>query len=91
MRIDRCAFVAGANALIATPRLLKAFTETTPKPTGLTLIPPAACAATHTLRIAPVTLDIAPGVSIKTIGYNGQVPARCSVSNGEFQSRSTTS
>jgi FtsP/CotA-like multicopper oxidase with cupredoxin domain len=28
----------------------------------------------YTLRIAPTTLDIAPGVSIKTLAYNGQVP-----------------
>jgi FtsP/CotA-like multicopper oxidase with cupredoxin domain len=30
--------------------------------------------ADYSLRIEPVTLDIAPGMSIKTIGYNGQVP-----------------
>jgi FtsP/CotA-like multicopper oxidase with cupredoxin domain len=30
--------------------------------------------ADHTLRIEPVTLEIGKGVSIKTIGYNGQVP-----------------
>ena len=28
----------------------------------------------HTLRIEPCTLDIGPGVSIKTVAYNGQVP-----------------
>jgi len=28
----------------------------------------------HTLRIEPCTLEIGPGVSIKTLGYNGQVP-----------------
>src|SRR4029077_13514938 len=27
-----------------------------------------------TLRIAPVSLEIAPGVVIKTVGYNGKVP-----------------
>lgn len=28
----------------------------------------------HTLRIEPCTLEIAPGTTIKTLGYNGQVP-----------------
>lgn len=28
----------------------------------------------HSLRIEPCTLDIGPGVSIKTVAYNGQVP-----------------
>lgn len=36
-----------------------------PQPTG---------DADFTLRIGPVTLDLAPKRSIKTIGYNGQVP-----------------
>ena len=30
--------------------------------------------ADYALRIEPCTLDIGPGVSTKTIGYNGQVP-----------------
>ena len=30
--------------------------------------------ADHSLRIQPCTLEIGPGVTIKTIGYNGQVP-----------------
>lgn len=30
--------------------------------------------ADHSLRIAPCTLDIGKGVSIKTLAYNGQVP-----------------
>src|SRR3981189_3277503 len=28
----------------------------------------------HTLRIEPCTLEIAPGTTIKTLAYNGQVP-----------------
>jgi hypothetical protein len=28
----------------------------------------------HTIRIAPVSLEIAPGKIIKTTGYNGAVP-----------------
>lgn len=31
-------------------------------------------AVDHTLTIQPCTLDISPGVSVRTIGYNGQVP-----------------
>src|SRR5713226_9280147 len=27
-----------------------------------------------TLRIAPVSVEIAPGVVIKTVGYNGKIP-----------------
>jgi FtsP/CotA-like multicopper oxidase with cupredoxin domain len=30
--------------------------------------------ADFTLRIAPVSFDIAPGKTIHTVGYNGQVP-----------------
>lgn len=30
--------------------------------------------ADHTLRIEPCTLEIGPGVTIKTLSYNGQVP-----------------
>ena len=30
--------------------------------------------ADHTLRIAPVTLELAPGKTIRTTGYNGTVP-----------------
>lgn len=34
----------------------------------------AISAADHSLRIAPCTLDIGKGISIKTLAYNGQVP-----------------
>ena len=44
-----------------------------PSPGSSPSAPPAGD-ADITLRIAPVTLDIAPKRSIKTIGYNGQVP-----------------
>jgi len=30
--------------------------------------------ADHTLRIEPCSLEISPGVTVKTIAYNGQVP-----------------
>jgi FtsP/CotA-like multicopper oxidase with cupredoxin domain len=35
---------------------------------------PTSSAADHTIRIAPVSLEIAPGKIIKTTGYNGSVP-----------------
>jgi FtsP/CotA-like multicopper oxidase with cupredoxin domain len=35
---------------------------------------PSLPAADHTIRIAPVSLEIAPGKVIKTTGYNGSVP-----------------
>ena len=34
----------------------------------------APAAADHTIRIAPIALEIAPGKVIKTTGYNGSVP-----------------
>jgi len=34
----------------------------------------AAAKADHTVRIGPVSYEIAPGKTIKTVGYNGQVP-----------------
>src|ERR1700679_3046738 len=30
--------------------------------------------ANYTLRIEPTTLEISPGVNIKTVAYNGQIP-----------------
>lgn len=43
---------------------------------SLLLPPPAAAAskADHTLRIAPLSFELAPGRTIRTIGYNGTVP-----------------
>ena len=35
---------------------------------------PSSPPADHTIRIAPVSLEIAPGKIIKTTGYNGTVP-----------------
>jgi len=34
----------------------------------------AAAKADHTIHIGPVSFEIAPGKTIKTIGYNGRVP-----------------
>lgn len=35
---------------------------------------PRATSADHTIRVAPISLEIAPGKVIKTTGYNGTVP-----------------
>src|ERR1700722_11331107 len=43
-----------------------------PRFSSLAALPPAK--PDLTLRIAPVSLEIAPGNVIKTIGYNGKVP-----------------
>ncbi len=37
-------------------------------------MPPSRRMADHTLRIQPLTLELAPGINIKTVGYNGQAP-----------------
>ena len=54
--------VSGAALLSAVPVPLSALAKA------------QAPASDHTLRIAPLTLDIGRGVAVKTIAYNGQVP-----------------
>lgn len=63
--MNRRQFLASAGTLVASqslPALARAAAA----------VPPAA--ADHSLRIAPCTLDIGNGVSVKTLAYNGQVP-----------------
>src|SRR5271169_3612090 len=43
-----------------------------PRFSSLATLPPAK--PDLTLRIAPVSVEVAPGVVIKTVGYNGKVP-----------------
>src|SRR5271163_2696006 len=62
VKMNRRNFLASASALLASQSLR-----------GLA-VGKAAGKADHTLRIEPCTLEIRKGVSIKTIGYNGQVP-----------------
>jgi FtsP/CotA-like multicopper oxidase with cupredoxin domain len=67
--MNRRSFLASASALLASQSLHA-------------LLPPQAGKggakpvgkADHSLRIAPCTLEIGKGVTIKTIAYNGQVP-----------------
>ena len=66
-RMNRREFLSSAGLVIAIQSL-----QTRPR---------AGCAggcsaakADHTLRIEPCTLEIGPGVTVKTLAYNGQVP-----------------
>jgi FtsP/CotA-like multicopper oxidase with cupredoxin domain len=68
-KMNRRGFLASASALLASQSLhallpLQA-KQGGAKPVGK---------ADHNLRIAPCTLEIGRGVTIKTIAYNGQVP-----------------
>lgn len=60
--ISRRNFMAGAGALLSSRALAALLPQ------------PPAGKADHTLRIEPCSLDIGPGISVKTIAYNGQVP-----------------
>jgi FtsP/CotA-like multicopper oxidase with cupredoxin domain len=61
-------FLSGAAALYAAARQAPAMSAFSTA--GLDSTPPP----TYTLRIAPVSLEVAPGRIVKTIGYNGRVP-----------------
>ncbi len=67
--INRRSFIASAGALLASKSLYAAL-PLQAKPSNT--LP--AGKADHTIRIEPCTLEIAPGVTIKTLAYNGQVP-----------------
>jgi FtsP/CotA-like multicopper oxidase with cupredoxin domain len=62
--MNRRHFLSSAGALLATNSLrgIPAFGA------------PQGAKADHTLRIEPTTIEIGPGVTIKTLAYNGQVP-----------------
>jgi FtsP/CotA-like multicopper oxidase with cupredoxin domain len=74
--MDRRTFIACAGSLLTRPvwssilpeqaKLISAANK--PKPYRDT------SAADHTLKIEPCTLEISPGVNVKTVAYNGQVP-----------------
>jgi FtsP/CotA-like multicopper oxidase with cupredoxin domain len=63
--MDRRNFLSSAGILFAGNALL---------PSSYGLMEATSPKADYSLRIEPCTLDIGPGVSIKTIAYNGQVP-----------------
>jgi FtsP/CotA-like multicopper oxidase with cupredoxin domain len=75
--MNRRAFLSSASAALVSPivpSILKAQVKaprTTPKtPRAET----PASKADYTLKIEPCSIEISPGVNIKTVGYNGQVP-----------------
>lgn len=61
----------GASILFMPPRVFGLQHSETHAPA---MIPKPPCPATYSLSIDPITLEISPGVNIKTIAYNGQVP-----------------
>jgi FtsP/CotA-like multicopper oxidase with cupredoxin domain len=67
--MNRRSFLSSAGALLAAKTLNAAL----PLQAAGSVGPPTG-PADHNLRIEPCTLEIAPGVTIKTLAYNGQVP-----------------
>jgi len=67
--MNRRSFISSAGALLAS-RSLHAAIPLHSKQNGAA----ANGKADHTLRIEPCTLEISPGVTVKTLSYNGQVP-----------------
>ena len=65
--MNRRSFLAGAGsaAVLAQPSFIRALQKQTH---------PHPATASHTLTIEPTSLEISPGVVIKTLAYNGQVP-----------------
>jgi FtsP/CotA-like multicopper oxidase with cupredoxin domain len=76
--MNRRSFLRFASVVAARPL----FRSLVPAPSGLLCAaqqpaakkPAPQTAADHALTIKPCTIEISPGVTIKTIGYNGQVP-----------------
>ena len=67
--MNRRHFLSSAGALLAN-RSLNALMPSAAGQAGAS----AGGKADHVLRIEPCTLEIGPGVTIKTLAYNGQVP-----------------
>jgi len=68
-QMDRRRFLSSAGMLLAATSLDSLLPAQTKQANSRPASKPD-----HTLRIEPCTLEIGPGVSIKTLGYNGQVP-----------------
>jgi len=68
--MNRRTFLASAGALLAEPLAQSVLAA----PIGSTIPKHEKSPANHVLKIEPVTLEISPGVFIKTVGYNGLVP-----------------
>jgi hypothetical protein len=66
LRMNRRSFLASSGVMLADQLLARATPARATKR--------AAEKAHYVLRIAPCKVEIAPGIVIDTIGYNGQVP-----------------
>ncbi len=67
--MNRRGFLSSAGMLLAAQSLEGLLPAQTRSDSGR-----AAGKADHTLRIEPCSLEIGPGVTVKTVAYNGQVP-----------------
>lgn len=67
--MNRRSFISSAGALLASKSLYAALPMQ-----NMQNNPASQGKADHTLRIEPCTLEISPGVTVKTLAYNGQVP-----------------
>ena len=66
--MDRRSFISSAGALLASRSLHAAL------PMQIKKAASAGEKATHSIRIAPGTFEIGPGIRIETLAYNGQIP-----------------
>jgi FtsP/CotA-like multicopper oxidase with cupredoxin domain len=67
--MNRRSFISSAGALLATGSLRALTPLQIKQASGI-----SAGKVDYSIRIEPFTLEIGPGVTIKTLGYNGQVP-----------------
>jgi FtsP/CotA-like multicopper oxidase with cupredoxin domain len=67
--MDRRSFIAGAGVMLSIKALAALAPMQTKKGDA-----PLTGKADHSLRIEPYSFEISPGVTVKTLAYNGQVP-----------------
>jgi FtsP/CotA-like multicopper oxidase with cupredoxin domain len=76
--MNRRSFLSSAGAFALSPFAQSLLLAQAKAPTASAKKPasPAkdASPADHTLRIEPTSLEISPGITVKTVAYNGQVP-----------------
>jgi len=75
--MNRRAFLSSASAAFVSPivpSILRAQTKPSRPGTKAPTTETQAAKADYTLKIEPCSIEISPGVNIKTVGYNGQVP-----------------
>ena len=75
--MNRRTFIACVSSILAKPLWCSLLSEQAKWPGAATTLTKPHVDASHadyTLKIEPCTLEISPGVHIKTVAYNGQVP-----------------